>query len=228
MTSSVPQEFIVRSEQPNANGWLITGSLTIALPAFFFITLSVYFIKRFIKHRCYPQSDRSEQSSPSNAARAQPEGELVIIGADGNEQVVAQGGAGSKPGNAGARVIDLRSLDLEASASMNATNVCNICFAHHVSVRFEPCGHAFTCSTCAQYFAGRPCGLCRQTVTSIIEAPVEDEEEEKEDEDSSSPSKSDANSNAGEEEEDDDDEKSEEEEEMASISISSSSDESES
>eukprot|EP01122_Echinamoeba_exundans_P015475 TRINITY_DN735_c0_g1_i3.p1 TRINITY_DN735_c0_g1~~TRINITY_DN735_c0_g1_i3.p1 ORF type:complete len:207 (+),score=31.50 TRINITY_DN735_c0_g1_i3:382-1002(+) len=64
-------------------------------------------------------------------------------------------------------VIDLQKLDLEASMSMNADDVCNICFAHHICVVMRPCNHSYTCKTCGSFFINKPCGLCRQLVTSI-------------------------------------------------------------
>lgn len=73
--------------------------------------------------------------------------------------------------------IDIRKLDLEASVSMNADNVCNICFSHHVNVTLKPCNHSFTCTTCGAYFVGKPCGLCRRMVTAL-ELILDDNKEE--------------------------------------------------
>lgn len=66
-----------------------------------------------------------------------------------------------------AAVIDIAKLDLDASVSMNADDVCNICFAHHINAVLKPCNHCFTCTTCGAYFVGKPCGLCRRMVTSL-------------------------------------------------------------
>jgi hypothetical protein len=64
-------------------------------------------------------------------------------------------------------IIDLKKLDMEASMSMNADDICSICFAHRICVAMRPCNHTYTCRTCGSFFVNRPCGLCRQLVTSI-------------------------------------------------------------
>lgn len=66
------------------------------------------------------------------------------------------------------RVPDVSKLDLEASvAASEEDGVCTICYAHHINCRLKPCRHAFCCLGCAQFFIGRPCGLCRVEVASI-------------------------------------------------------------
>jgi hypothetical protein len=71
------------------------------------------------------------------------------------------------PVPAAASVINLEQLDLEASMSMNSDDVCSICFSHRVCVTMKPCNHTYTCRACGSFFVNRPCGLCRQFVTSI-------------------------------------------------------------
>jgi hypothetical protein len=71
------------------------------------------------------------------------------------------------PVPAAAAVINLEQLDLEASMSMNSDDVCSICFSHRVCVTMKPCNHTYTCRACGSFFVNRPCGLCRQFVTSI-------------------------------------------------------------
>jgi hypothetical protein len=173
------KDFAVTNQKPNASSWLVPASVSLVLPGFFALALIVWGIKLAIK-RVFnwpppgPSSDAEEaQRNADNAST------IVVIGADNVHAVISDRVGGKKDK---VKIIDLKKLDLEASESMNSSKVCNICFAHRISVRFEPCGHAFTCSTCGEYFVGRPCGLCRRTVKSLEEFEAEssanDEEED--------------------------------------------------
>lgn len=133
------------------------------LPAIFLLATIVLIIKAITQRLCgWPRRDSEPAENPGSAPSNNT---VIIIGADGPAGVI--------PGTKAKEVvIDLKKLDLEASASMNSSKVCSICFAHHISTKFGPCGHAFACETCAQYFLGRPCGLCRQPVDSITNVDV--------------------------------------------------------
>jgi hypothetical protein len=76
-------------------------------------------------------------------------------------------------------VKDLKKNDLEASIDMDAEDACSVCYAHKVSVVFHPCGHSFACDHCAQFFAKRPCGICRTEVESMVPVALESPSGEK-------------------------------------------------
>eukprot|EP01122_Echinamoeba_exundans_P018080 TRINITY_DN9993_c0_g1_i1.p1 TRINITY_DN9993_c0_g1~~TRINITY_DN9993_c0_g1_i1.p1 ORF type:complete len:374 (+),score=39.07 TRINITY_DN9993_c0_g1_i1:47-1123(+) len=185
------KDFAVTNQKPSASSWLLPASVSLILPGIFALALLMWGIKVGIQRifgwpaqNPEPSAEAAAQSNGGNANT------IVVIGA-GNSQAVISDRAGGKRDKV--KIIDLKKLDLEASESMNSSKVCNICFAHRISVRFEPCGHAFTCSTCGQYFVGRPCGLCRQIVKEVEESEVESSETE---EDSSHEEESGENSDA--------------------------------